>query len=77
MWILLCFSYFFYFANINDNMILIVRIITNNNSQIHLINLMRISDALNMSEVHLKMALAAQNANIHIENLSVDEFFSK
>ncbi|KAH0950240.1 hypothetical protein HN011_009185 [Eciton burchellii] len=44
---------------------------------IHLINLMRISDALNMSEVHLKMALAAQNANIHIENLSVDEFFSK
>jgi len=38
---------------------------------------MRSSDALNVPEVHLKMALAAQNANIHIENLSIDEFFSK
>ncbi|XP_026825269.1 uncharacterized protein LOC105281056 [Ooceraea biroi] len=44
---------------------------------IHLINLMRTSNAFNIPEVHLEMALATQNANIHVENLLVDEFFSK
>jgi len=38
---------------------------------------MRTSNVLSMPEVHLKMALAAQNANIRVENLSIDEFFSK
>ncbi|XP_029173340.1 uncharacterized protein LOC114942193 isoform X1 [Nylanderia fulva] len=44
---------------------------------IHLINLMRTSDTLNIPEAHIKMALATQNTNIHIADLSIDEFFSK
>ncbi|XP_070154562.1 uncharacterized protein [Polyergus mexicanus] len=44
---------------------------------IHLINLMRTSDALNIPEAHFKMALATQNTNIRIVDLSIDEFFSK
>ncbi|XP_072759713.1 uncharacterized protein [Anoplolepis gracilipes] len=44
---------------------------------IHLINLMRTSDALNIQEVHFKMALATENSNIRIADLSIDEFFSK
>lgn len=38
---------------------------------------MRTSDALNIPEAHFKMALATQNTNIHIADLSIDEFFSK
>ncbi|XP_025263833.1 uncharacterized protein LOC112637742 [Camponotus floridanus] len=44
---------------------------------IHLINLMRTSDALNIPEAHFKIALATQNTNIRIADLSIDEFFSK
>ncbi|XP_011700762.1 PREDICTED: uncharacterized protein LOC105457664, partial [Wasmannia auropunctata] len=47
------------------------------NLNIHLINLMRTSGTLNASEVHLKMALASKNANIHIADLLIDKFFSK
>ncbi|XP_011864950.1 PREDICTED: uncharacterized protein LOC105560434 [Vollenhovia emeryi] len=47
------------------------------NVNIHLINLMRASSMPNTSEVYLKMALATQNANIHIADLPIDEFFSK
>ncbi|XP_024879568.1 uncharacterized protein LOC112459618 [Temnothorax curvispinosus] len=47
------------------------------NLNIHLINLMRASGIPNTSEVYLKMALANQNANIHIADLAIDEFFSK
>ncbi|TGZ50121.1 Uncharacterized protein DBV15_00796 [Temnothorax longispinosus] len=38
---------------------------------------MRASGIPNTSEVYLKMALANQNANIHIADLAIDEFFSK
>ncbi|XP_029670918.1 uncharacterized protein LOC115240088 [Formica exsecta] len=47
------------------------------NLNIHLINLMRTSNALNIPEAHFKMALATQNTNIRIADLSIDEFFSK
>ncbi|XP_011641676.1 uncharacterized protein LOC105430051 [Pogonomyrmex barbatus] len=47
------------------------------NLNIHIINLIRTSDILNTSEVNLKMALAIQNANIHIANFSIDKFFNK
>ncbi|XP_025989551.2 uncharacterized protein LOC105203047 [Solenopsis invicta] len=47
------------------------------NLSIHLINLMRTSAAPNSSEIHLIMALATQNANIHFANLPIDKFFSK
>ncbi|XP_012219910.1 uncharacterized protein [Linepithema humile] len=44
---------------------------------IHLINLMRNSSASNILETHFKVALATQNANIHVADLPIDEFFSK
>ncbi|XP_036151308.1 uncharacterized protein LOC105829174 [Monomorium pharaonis] len=47
------------------------------NLNIHLINLMRVSTALNTSEFYLKKTLATQNTNIRLVNLSIDEFFSK
>ncbi|XP_018405574.1 PREDICTED: uncharacterized protein LOC108781943 [Cyphomyrmex costatus] len=47
------------------------------NLNIYLINLMRTSSTPNTSEIYLKMALASQNANIHIAELLIDKFFSK
>ncbi|KAL0122992.1 hypothetical protein PUN28_007560 [Cardiocondyla obscurior] len=47
------------------------------NLNIHLINLMRAANISNTTENNFKITLASRNPNIHIADLSIDEFFSK